>query len=148
MATKWSEIAPGKSAELNSTFDPSRASAWVVNGANTPTQSNWPLANAAAADAVGRPWNSMSSSVRPSSARPCSSRKWSTTPGSAAIDFPARSATVPIEASQMIASLPVELSLVRKMRCSLPAATPKIVSFSVCVLTSMLPATRASSEAM
>ena len=33
-------MAPGKSAELNSTCEPGRSSACTVNGANTPTQSN------------------------------------------------------------------------------------------------------------
>ena len=62
-----------------------RSRACTVNGANTPTQSNSPPANAAAAASVLTPWKSMSSSVMPSSARPCRSRKWSTTPASAAI---------------------------------------------------------------
>ena len=75
VATRWSEMAPGKSAELNSTAEPSRSRACTVNGANTATQSNWPPENAAAAASVLTPWKLMSDSVMLFVARPCSSRK-------------------------------------------------------------------------
>ena len=65
VTTRWSGMVPGKSAELNSTFEPGRSSACRVNGANTPTQSNSPPAKPAAAASVGRPGKSMSSSVMP-----------------------------------------------------------------------------------
>ena len=50
------------------------------------------------------------------------------------------------DSSQMMASLPVELSLVTTITCSSPAATPNIVSLSVWVLPSSWPAAMASSE--
>ena len=83
--TMWSGIVPGKSALLKSTCEPGRSSAVSVNGANTPTQSNSPPAKPAAASSVSTPRKSMSSSVMPTDSRPCRSRKWSTTPASAAI---------------------------------------------------------------
>ena len=64
----------------------------------------------------------MSSSVSPAESRPWSSRKWSTTPCSAATVRPARSSIEVTDWSQMTASFPVELSLVTTTTCSSPAA--------------------------
>ena len=145
----WSGMVPGKSLELNTTCEPGRSSACSVNGANTPTQSNWPPANAPAAASVSTPRKSMSSSVSPTDARPWSRRKWSTTPSSAAIVLPFRSLIVfPTDLSQMIASLPAELSFTTTIDCLEPAATPAIVSLSVWVLASRRPADIASSDPM
>ena len=80
-------MAPGKSFELNSTCEPGRSSACSVNGANTPTQSNC-AAGERGGGGVGL--DALEVDVvlgQPVLARPCRSRKWSTTPASAAIDL-------------------------------------------------------------
>ena len=88
----------------------------------------------------------MSSWVMPARAKPWSSRKWSTTPSSAATVLPFMSATDLIDWSQMMASFPAELSLTTTIACFEPAATAAMVSFRVCVLASSLPADMASSD--
>ena len=90
----------------------------------------------------------MSSSVRPTDSRPCSSRKWSTTPASAATSLPARSSIELIDSSTMMASLPAELSLTITTVCAEPDDTPTRVSFSVWLLASIWPAAMASSDPM
>ena len=90
----------------------------------------------------------MSSSVRSSVARPWSSRKWSTTPASAATVLPSSSGMLPIDSSQMMASLPVELSPTTTTFWSAPELTAKIVSLRVWALMSTCSATSASSEAV
>ena len=89
----------------------------------------------------------MSASVSPASCSPCTSRKWSTTPGSAATVLPLRSATLLTEPSQMILSLPVELSFTTTMTCSEPPATLAMVSFRVWVTPSSWPLAMASIDA-
>ena len=90
----------------------------------------------------------MSASVMPSSARPCSSRKWSTTPASAAIVLPFRSATEVIDASQMTASLPVELSLTTTIFCSAAGGDAEDRVVQRLGVDVELPATSASSDAV
>ena len=89
----------------------------------------------------------MSASLMPTESSPCSSRKWSTTPGSAATVLPARSWIVLIDSSTMMASLPAELSLTSTTTWSSPADTPTSVSLSVWLLASSWPALSAVSDA-
>ena len=57
-------MEPGKSEESKRTFEPSRVSACVVNGAKAPTASSWPAANAAAAASVSSGWMVTSDSLK------------------------------------------------------------------------------------
>ena len=147
--TMWSGIVPGKSALLNTTCEPGRSSAVSVNGANTPTQSNSPPAkrgrggvgeHAAEVDVV-------LGEARPSRG-PAGGGSGRRRPPRRRSSCPSRSSIEVIDSSQMMASLPVELSLTTTITCSLPAATPNIVSLSVWVLPSSWPAAMASSEPM
>ena len=142
----WSAIMPGKSALLKTTCEPGRSSA--VQGERGEHADAVVLAAGEGGGGVGGEGAAevdvVLRSCRPSRG-PAAAGSGRRRPPRRRSVLPARSSiVVPTDSSQMMASLPVELSLTTTIIWSLPAATLNIVSLRVWVLPSSWPAARAS----